>query len=93
MTQEEQASPGQGLEERFGALAVFLARTLVPDEDVAITANAWTAENTLKVILNVEDSHRGRLIGRNGHMIRSLRTLVAHARVEGPLRVELDIAE
>ena len=92
MTQEEQSTE-QGLEERIGSLAVFLARTLVPDEDVEISANAWTDENTLKVILNVQDSHRGRLIGRNGHMIRSLRTLISHARIDSPLRVELDIAE
>ena len=91
MTQE--ATPETSVEERYSALALFLARTLVPEEDVEISVNTWLDDSTLRVIINVPEDHRGRLIGRNGHMIRSLRTLAESAKIEPPHRVELDIAD
>ena len=90
MTQSEQEPSAQ---ERFNALALFLARTMVPEEDAAVSVNSWVDENVLRVIINVPEEYRGRLIGRNGHVIRSLRTLAGSTGIVSPYRVELDLAE
>lgn len=92
-TVEGAAVEERSVEEQLIALGEFLARTLIPEEDVAVGASVRVRDGELRVVLDAPEAHRGRLIGRSGHMVRSLRTLLGYVNVETPHRIALDIAE
>ena len=80
-------------EERLEALGSFLARSLIRDDSVEVGAKARSDRGVLRVMLSAPSKNRGRLIGRGGHIVRSLRTIAEHADLDTTMRVELDIAE
>jgi predicted RNA-binding protein YlqC (UPF0109 family) len=88
---EESAEPTA--EERLEALGAFLARSLVDGDPEEVGARVREDRGTLKVLLTAPSRRRGRLIGRGGHIVRSLRTIAEHADIDTHLRIELDIAE
>jgi len=92
-TNQETEDATPSVEERYERLAIFLARSVIPDEDVTITARSRVDRGQLKVMVQIPEEHRGRVIGRGGHMIRTLRRILTRAGIESPHPVDFDIAE
>ncbi len=94
MSDEKREESGElTAEERLEALGAFLARSLVSGEGDDVGASVRNDRGALRVMLSAPSRRRGRLIGRGGHIVRSLRTIAEHADIDTHLRVELDIAE
>jgi predicted RNA-binding protein YlqC (UPF0109 family) len=78
--------------QKFRALAQYVAQSMVADEDRdKIEVKTRIDRGELEVLLKVPDNYRGLFIGRSGHMVRSLRHLIAAANIEAPTTVSLDI--
>jgi predicted RNA-binding protein YlqC (UPF0109 family) len=73
-------------------LIEFLARRLVDDRD-AVRVETVAGENELLLRLHVAPDDRGKVIGRNGRIVRALRTLVRAAGGRRHERIVLEIAE
>ncbi|RAL22904.1 hypothetical protein DL240_08405 [Lujinxingia litoralis] len=73
-------------------LVRFLASSLL-DEDVEFEVRGQTLRDQLRIELAVEESHRGRVIGRGGRIARAMRTLVEAAAVPNHLPVVIDIVD
>ncbi len=78
---------------RYLALAKYVAESMVKEEDRAEveTRGTWD-RGQLTIEVNVPDNYRGLFIGRSGHMVRSLRGLLAAANLDLPGSVAFDIA-
>ena len=72
------------------SLAEFLVRRLVdaPDE-VVVTEEADTGERVLRV--SVAEADRGKVIGRQGRIVRALRTIIRASGVRSNERVTLEL--
>jgi hypothetical protein len=75
-----------------GDLVQFLARGLVDDPD-AVRVEAVEREGDLVLQLRVAPEDVGKVIGRNGRMVRALRTVVRATGVREDRRVLLEIVE
>jgi predicted RNA-binding protein YlqC (UPF0109 family) len=73
-------------------LIELLARRLVDDPD-AVRVERVTGEDATVLRLHVAPDDRGKVIGRQGRIVRSLRTLVRAAGGRGGERLVLEIAE
>jgi predicted RNA-binding protein YlqC (UPF0109 family) len=73
-------------------LIEFLARRLVDDRD-AVRVETVAGENETLLRLHVAPDDRGKVIGRNGRIVRALRTLVRAAGGRRHERIVLEIAE
>ena len=73
-------------------LIEFLARRLVDDRD-AVHVETVAGENETLLRLHVAPDDRGKVIGRNGRIVRALRTLVRAAGGRRRERIVLEIAE
>jgi hypothetical protein len=75
-----------------GELVDYVARRLVDDPD-AVRVDELEQDGDLVLRLYVAESDRGKIIGRNGRMVRALRTLVRASGVHEDRRVLLEIVE
>jgi predicted RNA-binding protein YlqC (UPF0109 family) len=73
-------------------LVQFLARGLVDDPD-AVRVEAVEREGDLVLQLRVAPEDVGKVIGRNGRMVRALRTVLRATGVREDRRVLLEIVE
>jgi predicted RNA-binding protein YlqC (UPF0109 family) len=73
-------------------LIEFLARRLVDDPD-AVRVEMVAQEGATVLRLHVAPEDRGKVIGRQGRIVRALRTLVRAAGGRARERVVLEIAE
>jgi predicted RNA-binding protein YlqC (UPF0109 family) len=73
-------------------LIEFLARRLVDDPD-AVRVETVAEEGATVLRLHVAPDDRGKVIGRQGRIVRSLRTLVRAAGGRAGERLVLEIAE
>ena len=73
-------------------LVCFLAKRIVEDPD-AVRVEEIDADGDLLLRLHVADADRGKVIGRRGRMVHSLRTLARAAGARSDRRVLLEIAE
>jgi uncharacterized protein len=73
-------------------LIEFLARRLVDDAD-AVRVETVADEGATVLRLHVAADDRGKVIGRQGRIVRSLRTLVRAAGGRAGERLVLEIAE
>lgn len=73
-------------------LVEFVARHLVtkPEE---VTVESTRAEKTITLMLKVAPEDLGRIIGKEGRTIRSLRTLVGAAAAKAGLRATVEVSE
>ena len=74
------------------ALVDYLARRLV-DEPDAVRVDEVDSDGDLVLRLHVAEADRGKIIGRNGRMVRALRTVVRACGVHEDRRVLLEIVE
>jgi predicted RNA-binding protein YlqC (UPF0109 family) len=80
------------LREHYIGLTRYIVASMIPadsHEEIEVSA-AWNS-GQLKVNLSVPDEFRGMLIGRSGHMVRSIRQVLNAASLDVPGGVELDI--
>lgn len=70
----------------------YVARALV-DEPEAVDVHAIEGAETIAVELTVAEHDLGKVIGRQGRMARSLRTLLSALATKHQRRVVLDILE
>jgi predicted RNA-binding protein YlqC (UPF0109 family) len=73
-------------------LVDYLARRLV-DEPDAVRVDEIEQDGDLVLRLHVAEADRGKIIGRNGRMVRTLRTVVRASGVREDRRVLLEIVE
>jgi uncharacterized protein len=73
-------------------LVEFLARRLVDDAE-AVRVETVVQEGATVLRLHVAPDDRGKVIGRQGRIVRSLRTLVRAAGGRDGERLLLEIAE
>jgi predicted RNA-binding protein YlqC (UPF0109 family) len=70
--------------------AKFLLTSLA-ENPKAVTISAEKEGNILKLKAKVSDSDRGRIIGKKGEIIRSIRTVLAAAGLKKGIRVFLEL--
>jgi hypothetical protein len=73
-------------------LVLFLARKIVEDP-AAVRVEEIDSDGDLLLRLHVAEADRGKVIGRRGRMVQSLRTLARAAGARSDRRVLLEIAE
>jgi predicted RNA-binding protein YlqC (UPF0109 family) len=84
------SSPETTPEERIEELVRFIVNSLV-DNPETTTIDVTSEENNIRVLVKAESDDVGKLIGRGGRTIKSIRTL-ARASVGTPaLRVDIDV--
>jgi predicted RNA-binding protein YlqC (UPF0109 family) len=74
------------------SLVDYLARLLV-DEPEAVSVDEVDQDGDLVLRLHVAEGDRGKIIGRNGRMVRALRTVVRASGAHEDRRVLLEIVE
>ena len=75
-----------------GDLIASLTARIV-DDPTAVRVEEVVDDGNLLIRLHVADADRGKVIGRRGRMVQSLRTLARAAGARGDRRVMLEIAE
>ncbi len=73
-------------------LLAYLARELVDDPE-AVRVETEEREDALVFVLHVAPDDVGKVIGRQGRIVRALRTLVRASSVRESRRVLVEIAE
>ncbi len=78
--------------ERIEALVRFLATSLVdvPDQ---VTILSEEEGDRLNLLIEVAPEDTGKIIGRSGRTIKSIRTLARAAAGDSPLLVEVDVKD
>ena len=73
-------------------LVLFLAQKIVEDP-ATVRVEEIDSDGDLVLRLHVAEGDRGKVIGRRGRMVQSLRTLARAAGARSDRRVLLEIAE
>ena len=73
-------------------LVLFLTKKIVEDPE-AVRVEEIDSDGDLLLRLHVAEGDRGKVIGRRGRMVQSLRTLARAAGARSDRRVLLEIAE
>ena len=73
-------------------LVLYLAKNIVEDSE-AVRVEEIESDGDLLLRLHVAEADRGKVIGRRGRMVQSLRTLARAAGARSDRRVLLEIAE
>ena len=73
-------------------LVLYLAKKIVEDPE-AVRVEEIDSDGDLLLRLHVAEADRGKVIGRRGRMVQSLRTLARAAGARSDRRVLLEIAE
>ncbi len=73
-------------------LVLFLATKIVEDPE-AVRVEEIDSDGDLLLRLHVAEGDRGKVIGRRGRMVQSLRTLARAAGARSDRRVLLEIVE
>ena len=70
-----------------------LVRPLVEDEDQLNIVSSQTDNGTILIEVHVSEQDAGKVIGRQGRVIKSIRTLVRAAASRANSHVEVEIIE
>jgi len=74
-------------------LVAELARRLVDEPDAVRVEEIEEEDGTLLLRLHVAEGDVGKVIGRQGRLVRALRTVVRAGGVSAGRRLQLEIAE
>jgi len=74
-------------------LIAELARRLVDEPDAVRVEEIEEDDGTLVLQLHVAEDDIGKVIGRQGRLVRALRTIVRAVGVEAGRRLQLEIAD
>jgi len=90
--QPSDAQPSDAQPSDSRSLAEFLVRRLVDEPDaVVVTEEVAKGERVLRV--TVAETDRGKVIGRQGRIVRALRTVVRASGVRTNERVTLELEQ
>lgn len=71
----------------------FIVKQIVDNpEKVSVKENSPN-ENTIELVLKVDDSDIGKVIGKQGRNVNAMRTLVAAVGAKGKHRATLEVIE
>ncbi len=76
--------------ERIQELVTFLASSLV-DNPEAVSVTSERDGDQLFIMIAVDEADTGKIIGRSGRTIKSIRTLARAAAGDSPLQVDVDV--
>ena len=71
----------------------YLARRLVDEPDAVRVEEVEEEDGTLLLRLHVAEGDVGKVIGRQGRLVRALRTVVRAGGVEAGRRLQLEIVD
>ena len=71
-------------------MVTYIAGYLVDDRDAIDVGTEWDGDR-LKVILKVADEDKGKVIGRNGRVVRAMQSLLRVSAVKSNIRANLDV--
>jgi predicted RNA-binding protein YlqC (UPF0109 family) len=74
-------------------LVAELARRLVDEPDAVRVEEVEEADGTLLLRLHVAEGDVGKVIGRQGRLVRAMRTIVRAGGVEAGRRLQLEIVD
>jgi predicted RNA-binding protein YlqC (UPF0109 family) len=74
-------------------LVAYLARRLVDDPEAVRVDESEEEDGVVVLRLHVADDDRGKVIGRQGRIVRALRTLVRAGGVREGKRYQLEIVD
>jgi uncharacterized protein len=77
----------------MGELVAELARRLVDEPDAVRVEEVEEEDGTLLLRLHVAEGDVGKVIGRQGRLVRALRTVVRAGGVSAGRRLQLEIAD
>jgi predicted RNA-binding protein YlqC (UPF0109 family) len=77
----------------MGDLVAELARRLVDEPDAVRVEEVEDYDGTLVFRLHVAEGDVGKVIGRQGRLVRALRTIVRAGGVEAGRRLQLEIVD
>ncbi len=77
----------------MGDLVADLARRLVDEPDAVEVEEVEEEDGTLLLRLHVAEGDVGKVIGRQGRLVRALRTIVRAGGVEAGRRLQLEIVD
>ncbi len=73
-------------------LLLFLARSLV-DEPDKVEVEGRETDSRVELILRVAPNDVGRVIGRQGRIVKAIRTVMKAASVKANKRVNVEVAD
>ncbi len=73
-------------------LLLFLARSLV-DEPEKVEVTSQETDSRVDLILRVASNDVGKVIGRHGRIVKSIRTVIKAASVKANKRVNVEVAD
>ena len=73
-------------------LLLFLARSLV-DEPEKVEVTSKETDSRVDLILRVAPNDVGKVIGRHGRIVKSIRTVIKAASVKANKRVNVEVAD
>ena len=76
--------------ERIQEFVEYIVKSLVSDHE-HVLINVSEEHNTVRVNVNMAQEDIGRVIGRKGRTVNSIRSLLRVLGAESGMRVELDI--
>ncbi len=71
-------------------LLYYIARQIVDNPD-AVVINEVTRDDTLVLELSVDPADMGKVIGRQGKIAKSIRSIIKAAAIRENIRVNVDI--
>lgn len=77
--------------ERLVSLTETLVSALIEDKDALEVTTDEDDEGTLVINISVSDEETGKVIGRQGRVIKAIRTLVRAAASQDDLPVEVEV--
>ena len=77
----------------MGDLVAELARRLVDEPDAVRVEEVEEEDGTLLLRLHVAEGDVGKVIGRQGRLVRAMRTIVRAGGVEAGRRMQLEIVD
>lgn len=71
-------------------MVTYISSYLVDDQDAIRVGTEWEGDR-LTVTLKVADDDKGKVIGRNGRVVRAMQSLLRVSAVKSNIRTNLDV--
>ena len=72
-------------------LVEYIAKSIVSQPEAVNVSEEKLNSGVVKIILNVAEEDRGKIIGRQGRLVQAIRTLVRVAAVKQGVKINLEI--
>ena len=72
-------------------LVEYIAKAIVSQPEAVNVSEEKLDSGVVKIILNVAEEDRGKIIGRQGRLVQAIRTLARVAAVKQGVKINLEI--